>query len=126
MELSDLEKKTVSELREMAGQYDDLVGVTGMKKDHLIDVLCQKMGIEKKHALPKGTGRRDLKDRIAVLKKRRDEALASHDRMALKRARVLIRRTKHRLRDVVALATKADAVAAAAKKKAEAAQASTS
>jgi hypothetical protein len=111
MELSDLEKKTVTELREMAAPYEDLVGVTGMKKEQLIDVLCSKLGIEKKHALPTGIGRRALKQKIRALKKRRDEALAAHDARALKRVRTLLRRTKHRLRDVVEHAARAEAAA---------------
>ncbi|HXI03273.1 MAG TPA: Rho termination factor N-terminal domain-containing protein [Candidatus Saccharimonadales bacterium] len=109
MELSDLEKKTVNELREMARQYDDVEGVVGMKKDHLIDVLCGKLGIEKKHALPKGIGRRALKDRIRTLKSRRDQALTAKDHKALKRARAMLRRTKHRLRDVVEHAARLEA-----------------
>jgi len=39
--------------------------------DQLIDILCEKMGIEKKHALPKGIGRKALKEKIRALKQRR-------------------------------------------------------
>ncbi len=117
MELSELEKKTVIELREMAGAYDDLEGVSGMKKEDLIDALCAKLGIEKKKALPTGIGRRALKQKIRGLKKRRDEALAAHDAKALKRARTLMRRTKHRLRDVVEHAAMVKAASDAKAKK---------
>ena len=101
MELKDLEKMTVNELREMAHQYEDIKGAIGMKKETLIDVLCGKLGIEKKHHLPKGIGRRALKERIRALKERRKQALAAHDAKALKRVRTRIRRTKHHLRDVI-------------------------
>lgn len=111
MEFHDLEKKTVTELREMAAAYDDIEGAIGMKKDQLLDILCRKLGIERKHALPKGIGRRALKDRIRALKQRRAEALAAHDAKALKRARTLLRRTKHRLRDVVEHAARLEAAA---------------
>jgi len=108
MELHDLEKKTVNELREMAHQYDDVKGVIGMKKDALIDILCDKMGIEKKKALPKGIGRKALKSKIASLKEARDVALKAGDPKALKRARTLMRRTRHKLRDVVEHAARAE------------------
>jgi response regulator of citrate/malate metabolism len=101
MELKELEKMTVNELRELAHKYEDLKGVIGMKKDQLIDVLCEKMGIEKKHALPRGIGRKAMKEHVRKLKVRRDAALAAHDASALKRARTLIRRAKHHLRDLV-------------------------
>lgn len=108
MELKELQKKTVGELREMATQYEDLEGVTGMKKETLIDVLCQKLGIERKHHLPNGLGRDAMKMEIRALKKRRDEALAAHDHAALKRTRTLMRRAKHRLRSMVAKAEQID------------------
>jgi hypothetical protein len=101
MELKELEKMTVNELRELAHKYDDLKGVIGMKKDQLIDVLCEKMGIEKKHALPRGIGRKAMKEHVRKLKARRDAALGAHDAPALKRVRTLIRRAKHHLRDLV-------------------------
>jgi len=108
MELHDLEKKTVHELRELAHQYEDLEGVIGMKKETLIDILCQKMGIEKKKALPKGIGRRALKAKISGLRQRRDAALEGGDGKALKRVRTLMRRTRHKLRDVVEHAARAE------------------
>lgn len=101
MELKDLEKMTVTELRDLAHKYEDVKGAIGMKKEELIDLLCGKLGIEKKHALPKGIGRRALKEHLRALGKRRDQALEAHDHKALKRVRILMRRTRHRLRDVV-------------------------
>ena len=101
MELKELEKMTVIDLREMAHKYEDIKGAIGMKKEQLIDLLCEKLGIEKKHALPKGIGRKALKEKIRALKLRRDAALSAHDAAALKRARVMMRRAKHHLRDLV-------------------------
>ena len=117
MEYSDLKHKTVTELREIAHEYDDIEGAIGMKKEVLIDALCKKLGIEKVHALPTGLGRHALKERIQALKNKRNEALAAHDPKALKRTRTLIRRTKHRLRDVIEKARHMEALAEAAKKK---------
>ncbi|MBI3449248.1 MAG: Rho termination factor N-terminal domain-containing protein [Acidobacteria bacterium] len=106
MELKELEKKTVVELREMARTYEDITGAIGMKKEQLVEILCKKLGIEKKHAPPKGIGRKALKERVRALKAKRDAALSAHDAKALKRARTLMRRTKHHLRDLVELANK--------------------
>jgi len=108
MDLHELEKKTVNELREMAHQYEDVKGAIGMKKEQLVDLLCEKLGIEKKKALPKGIGRHALKAKIAALKQRRDEALKAGDHKALKRARTMMRRTRHKLRDVVEHAARAE------------------
>lgn len=116
MDYNELKRKTVTELREMAHQYEDIKGAIGMKKEDLIDILCQKMGIEKVHALPTGIGRHALKERIRALKKRRDASLAAHDHKALKRARTMLRRTKHRLRDVIEKVRHAEALAAKVKK----------
>lgn len=117
MEYSEIRHKTVTELREMAKQYEDIEGAVGMKKEDLIDVLCEKLGIEKVHALPKGLGRHALKERIAVLKKQRDQALAAGDHKALKHSRTLLRRTKHRLREVIEKARRLEAAAEASKKR---------
>ena len=117
MEYNDLKHKTVTELREIAQEHSEIEGAIGMKKEDLIDALCKVMGIEKVHALPTGLGRHALKERIHALKKKRNEALAAHDPKALKRARTLIRRTKHRLRDVIEKARHIEALAEAAKKR---------
>jgi hypothetical protein len=109
MELKELEKKTVGDLREMAKQYEEVESTIAMKKEELVEFLRMKLGIEKHH-VPKGIGRHDLKAKIKDLKKRRDAALAAHDLKELKRARTLIRRTKHRLRLIIEKAEHMEAV----------------
>jgi hypothetical protein len=101
MDLKDLEKMTVVKLREEATRFEDVKGAIGMSKDQLIDLLCDKYGIQKKQALPKGIGRRALKARIRQMHAQRDEVLASGDQ---KRAHVHRRRLKslrRRLRKVI-------------------------
>jgi hypothetical protein len=116
MDLNELEKKTVTDLREMAEEYDDLEGVSGMKKEVLVEILCKKLGIQKKKAPPKGIGRKAMKGSIASLKTERDSALSSHDHKSLKLVRSRLKRTKHRLRQAVARAAHAEKVANQGKK----------
>ena len=43
----ELQKMTVKALREFAQENTAIVGVTGLKKDQLIDAICEELGIEK-------------------------------------------------------------------------------
>jgi hypothetical protein len=94
MELKDLEKLTVVKLREMAMEYEDVTGVSAMNKDQVIDILCEKLGIDR-HAhivVVKGVDKGTLKKMIREFKGQAAEALAGGDKAA---ARVLRRRAHH-------------------------------
>lgn len=67
-----LERRTVKELREEALTLPDVQGVHGMNKEELISILRTAKGIE---APPqkKAAAVRDVKHKIAELKKVRDE-----------------------------------------------------
>jgi hypothetical protein len=98
MEYRELSKLTVVKLRELAHQFEDIKGAIGMHKEELIDILCEKMSIEKPHrVVKKGVGRRKLKAEIRQLKKARDEAIASKDRQKLQRIRRKLHTKKRRL-----------------------------
>jgi len=98
MDYKELSKLTVVKLRELAHQYEDIKGASGLHKEELIDVLCEKMSIERPHrVVKKGVGRRKLKADIRTLKKARDEAIASKDRQSLKRIRRKMHAQKRRL-----------------------------
>ncbi|MFQ5701505.1 MAG: hypothetical protein ACE5HU_06655 [Acidobacteriota bacterium] len=106
MQISDLEKMTVVKLREEAKKFDDLKGVSGMSKEKLIDILCNKLGLTRRTKLRKGIGRRALKTKISELKRETAKILAEGDP---KKARIHRRRLKaarHRLRKVVFQATR--------------------
>ncbi len=98
MDYHELSKLTVNKLREMAQEYDDLVGVTAMSKEKLIEVLCHKLGIEMPHKVVTGIDKTAIKARIRELKKIRDEAIAAKDREKLARARAEIHRLRHKRR----------------------------
>lgn len=98
MHYNELTKLTVVKLRELAHQFEEIKAASGMHKEELIDILCEKMGIEKpQHAVKTGVGRRKLKAEIRSLKKARDEAIASKDSKTLKRIRRKLHTKKRRL-----------------------------
>jgi hypothetical protein len=101
MNFHELERKTVSELRDLAAEHEDVKGVTGLKKEQLLDLLCEKLGIDRHVHVPKGIGRHALKARIRELKAKRDEALAKHDYTALASIRREIKSNKRHLRRVI-------------------------
>jgi len=95
MDYHELAKNTVSRLREMAKEhFPDLQGVGAIKKDKLVDMLADKLGIEKPHKVARGIDKSEIKAKIRALKKIRDEAVAAKDRAKL----VETRRELHGLR----------------------------
>ena len=92
----ELHKKTVDELREIAKgvEHDAVKGFTQMNKEHLLPALCKALGIEAHaHHEVKGLDKGQVKARLRALNAKRGEALAAHDRAALKQ----IRRERHHL-----------------------------
>ena len=98
MDYHEISKLTVGKLREMAGEYEDLEGVSGMSKEKLIEVLCGKLSIEIPHVEVSGVDKAGIKAQIRELKKVRDEALEAKDHAKLKQTRRKIHRLKHTLR----------------------------
>ena len=98
MDLHEMEHKTVNDLREMAKEYDEIEGASGMKKEDLLDALCGKLGIDRQAHVPEGIGRRKLRAEIRVLRTKRDEALAKGDPASLAGVRGAIKAKKRRLR----------------------------
>ena len=107
MEYAELQKMTVKALREEAQAHSDLTGVTGMKKDELVDALAAAKGIEKPKkaakAKPKATGKKtkaDLKAEIKKLKDDRAKAIENKDGKQLKRTRFHIKRIKREMKRI--------------------------
>jgi hypothetical protein len=107
MELKDLEKMTVVKLREEATRYEDVKGAIGMTKEQLIDLLCGKLGIDRKHHVPKGIGRRALKAKIRQLHGGRGEVLGTGDRKKIRVHRRRLKSLRRRLRKVIEKASRA-------------------
>ena len=109
MDLHELEHKTVSDLREMAAKYEDIEGASGLKKDQLLGILCEKLGIDRQTHVPEGIGRRKIKAEIRGLRLKRDEALEQKDAVALAAVRGAIKSHKRRLRRQIAAALRKQA-----------------
>ena len=110
MDAKELLRLNVPKLREEALKVPSAVGVTGMKKDELIQVLAKAHGI----VLEKRTDSAEkahLKKNIGALKTRRDEALGKQAYEEVAHLRRGIRTLKRRIR---ALARTAKAAAPAA------------
>lgn len=98
MELKDLEKMTVTKLREEVGKFEDVKGVSGMKKDQLIAIMCEKLEIHRPEKKVVGIDKSVLKARMRALKAKRVQAEADHDHEALADIRKRIKVYKRSIR----------------------------
>ena len=91
----DLDRMTVKELREVAADIEELVGVNAMKKAELLSAIKKAKGIKEKKAIKKSDVTiKDLKAKIIKLKEKREEARKVKD----KRMANMLRRTINRVR----------------------------
>ncbi|MBP7669310.1 MAG: Rho termination factor N-terminal domain-containing protein [Candidatus Eisenbacteria bacterium] len=97
MEYHELEKTKVTELREMA-HAQGITDAGKYSKEDLVDLLADKLGIEKPHLVIQGIDKRKVKKRLRALKKDRDAALAAKDRGGLKAVRRKMHRLRHKMR----------------------------
>jgi len=105
VEYHDLQKTRVADLREMVKeQLPDVEGVIGLKKEEIIDLLADHLGIEKPaKQIAAGLGKRKIKATIKELKVKRAAALEAKDAAELKKYRRLIHREKRKLRRMMQL-----------------------
>ena len=97
----ELSKKTVAQLREIADglDHDKVHGYKSLHKPDLVKLLCDALAIEAhEHHSVVGLDKAKIKAQIAVLKEKRAAAIAAHDAAQLKRARLNIKRLKHKMR----------------------------
>ena len=97
----ELSKKTVAQLREIGDSldHDKVHGYKSLHKPDLVKLLCDALGIEaQEHHKVVGLDKTKIKAQIAVLKEKRAAALDAHDATQLKRARLNLKRLKHKMR----------------------------
>ena len=97
-----LEKMTVKELREMAKDIPQIVGVHGMKKEELIVEIKKVKGIADEPAKKADASIAQLKQKIKALKIERQAALEAKDRKKATIFRRRISRLKRKTRRAAA------------------------
>ncbi len=102
---ADLEKLTTPKLRDLAKEkYPSLMGVSGMKKEELVEAIIAeevRLGLrakEEKRAATADMGKTQLKAAIRSLKQTRNSALQAKDSAGLMGTRLHIKKMKRRLR----------------------------
>jgi hypothetical protein len=111
MDAKELLRLNVPKLREEALKVPGAVGVTGMKKDALIQLLAKAHGIVLEQR-SSSAEKAHVKEHIRALKARRDEALGRKASAEVAQLRHGIRTLKRRVR-ALARTAKAQAPAAA-------------
>lgn len=102
MTLEELEKMTVVKLREEAMKFPDVKGVSAMKKEQLIDLLCEKLGVEKrKRPVAAPPVKQDIKKKIRELRALKHEAMEKKDYETAFLLRKKIRTQKKKLRKLL-------------------------
>lgn len=97
----ELKDMTVAQLREIAQgiEHEVLKGYSTMHKDHLLPALCKALGIDAHvHHVAHGAEKTKIKQKIREFKKKRDEAMAAHDKKTIAMAREQLHILKHKLR----------------------------
>jgi hypothetical protein len=75
-----LEKMTVTDLREMAKEIPDIVGVHGMKKEELIVAIKKSKGIVDAPVKKTDASLGEIKKRIKAIKAQRQAAIEAKDK----------------------------------------------
>lgn len=97
-----LEKMTVKDLREMAKEIPEIVGVHGMKKDELITAIKAAKGIQDEPVKKVDASVSELKQKIRALKAERSAALEAKDKKMATIYKRRISRLKKKTRKVAA------------------------
>ena len=101
----DLDRMTVKELKEVAAESTDLVGIHAMKKAELLAAIKEAKGIKEEKApkekVEKGIVTiKELKEKIAELKAQRKEARKARDKRMVHILRRRINRLKKETRRI--------------------------
>jgi len=75
-----LEKMTVTDLREIAKEIPDIVGVHGMKKEELITAIKKSKGIRDEPVKKSDASLGEIKKKIKAIKAQRQAAIEAKDK----------------------------------------------
>jgi hypothetical protein len=102
LDYNAIRKLTAVQLREQLAKFPEVTGVSVMKKDQLVPLLCQKLGIDMHvHHAQAQIDKTAIKQQIRALKKQRAAALEAHDLKQLADIRHRIHKQRHLLRRAV-------------------------
>jgi hypothetical protein len=104
VDLKTIQKMTADKLRDELTKYPDVTGVSALKKDKLVALLCDKLGIDMHAHAAAAIDKTAIKKAIRALKKERDAATVAKDLKHATEIRHKIHREKHRLRRAIQLA----------------------
>jgi hypothetical protein len=89
----------------MSEHLPEVTGVTAMKKEQIVELLADKLEIERPHkTVAKGLGKGAMKEQIKELKVLRQQALDAKDHAELKKQRRAIHRLKRKIRRMAQIA----------------------
>jgi cell division protein FtsX len=101
LDYNTVRKMTAVQLRDELAKFPDVTGVSAMKKEQLIDILCKKLGIEQHAHAAAAIDKTAIKQEIRTLKKAREAAMLAHDATKLSEIRHRIHKQRHLLRRAV-------------------------
>jgi hypothetical protein len=102
MDFHELKVMTIAQLREVAEGIEGLTGYTQMRKQQLLELICQHQNIQMhEHHDIVGIDKAGIKRKIRALKHHRDAALEAHDHEELRRVRRHIHRLKRQIRRAI-------------------------
>lgn len=93
-----LDKMTVKELREIAKEIPEIIGVHGMNKGDLLAAIKEAKGIKEAPKKKTSASTKELKDQIKALKKKKAEAQQVKDKQKTAIYRRQISRLKKKTR----------------------------
>ena len=99
----ELEKLTATKLREIAKEYEQITGASGMKKEDLVNAILEARGEPLVEVHKDEQSISKIKQQIREMLKQRDAALAEKDSTKLASARKTLKKLKRQTR---ALASK--------------------
>ena len=98
MDYQHLAQLTVVKLREEAKKYPDVKGTSGMKKEELIELIAEKLGLAPKPETAAVGDKAAIKQKIRALKAQKQKALEENDHAKAKLYRRQVHNYKRRLR----------------------------
>lgn len=97
----ELEKLTAIKLREIAKEYEQITGASGMKKEALVVAILQARGEPLDEVSKDEQSIARVKQQIRQTLKQRDAALAEKDRTKVAAVRKTLKRLKRQTRSLV-------------------------